>query len=142
MDKRGRKSAAELSVIKPSSISAITRPVPPKELTNEQKQEWLAVTNRMPADWFPRETHAMLSQYCRHVVSAHRIAMLIEKVVSGDYPDEWLHDWDRLLKMQEREGRALSLLATRLRMTQQSRISAHRKVSTTATPKPWELKNE
>ena len=35
--------------------------------------EWCAVVNRMPADWFPRETHGMLVQYCRLIVGARRL---------------------------------------------------------------------
>ena len=136
MKKRGRKSGAELSALKPSSISAIERPVAPGYLTDEQKHEWRSVVNRMPADWFPRETHAMLVQYCRHVVSTQRIAELIESLLAGTEMDYWLREYDRLLKMQEREGRAMSLLATRMRLTQHSRINHKRKVGT-STPKPW-----
>lgn len=52
-------------------MSAITRPDPPDEyrLSDEQTAEWWSVVNRMPADWFPRETHALLAQFCRHVVN-------------------------------------------------------------------------
>ena len=138
MDKKpGRKSVASLSVLKPGGISAKKRPAPPGELTTDQANEWRAVVNRMPADWFGRESHAMLIQYCRHVVSARRVAQLIESLISGSTPDEWLQDYDRLLKMQEREGRALSLLATRMRMTQQSRINHKRRVGA-SIKKPWE----
>lgn len=118
MGARGKKSAASLSVV--PSIGVIQRPEPPSDLTTDQANEWVAVVNRMPADWFPRETHAMLAHYCRHVVSARRVGDLIENLMESESSSDWVGDYDRLLKMQEREGRALSSLATRMRISQQA----------------------
>ena len=44
---------------------------------------------------------------------------------------------DRLLKMQEREGRAISALATRMRLTQQSTYDKSKKKPTAAL-RPWD----
>ena len=77
MGTRGRKSSAELSILTMSTVETIMRPDAPYDLTDEQADEWRAVVNRMPADWFPRETHGMLTQYCRHVVAARRVAQLV-----------------------------------------------------------------
>lgn len=137
MSKPGRKSAAALSVVSNSPISAIERPLPPAELTAEQKREWVDVVNRLPADWFPRETWALLAQYCRHVVAARHVAQLLERVESLDEVE--VDQYDRLLKMQEREGRAISSLATRMRMSQQSTYDKQRgKGKQSITKKPWE----
>jgi hypothetical protein len=84
MGTRGRKSAASLSVSLASPVETIARPDAPYDLTDEQIAEWWAVVNRMPADWFPRETHAMLAQYCRHVVNARRVAQLIAAHEASD----------------------------------------------------------
>ena len=84
MGSRGKKPISELSVIKPTGITAIQRPEPADGMTDEQAHEWKAVVNRMPADWFPRETHALLEQYCRHVVSARRVAEIVD--IPFDYP--------------------------------------------------------
>ena len=62
--------------------------------------------------------HGLLTQYCRHVVAARRIAQLIDEIKGGE--DELATKYDNLYKMQEREGRAMSSLATRMRLTQQS----------------------
>ena len=78
MAKRGRASGAELTVPKVDPIEVIERPDAPYDLTDEQAEEWWAVVNRLPAEWFPRETHALLAQYCRHVVAARRVAELID----------------------------------------------------------------
>jgi hypothetical protein len=124
MTQRGRKSAASLAVAV-SPLETVSRPDAPYDLTDEQTQEWWAVVNRMPADWFPRETHGMLAQYCRHVVSARRVAQLI---TAAEAAEEFnVGEYDQLLKMQEREGRALSSLATRMRLSQQTTYDKSKK---------------
>jgi hypothetical protein len=135
MGTRGRVSSASLEVARPDNVERVQRPDAPYDLTDDQTEEWWAVVNRMPADWFPRETHALLAQYCRHVVTARRVAQLIASCEGGDGFD--LDEYDQLLKMQEREGRALSSLATRLRITQQSTVSAKVKKPVQGK-KPWE----
>lgn len=136
MLQRGRKSAAELTVIGSSGISAVHRPEPPSELTDEQSSEWREIVNRLPADWFPRETHGMLAQYCRHVVASRRVAQLIADAEVGESLD--IESYDRLLKMQEREGRALSSLATRMRISQQAIYDKKKTKQTIVGRKPWE----
>jgi len=111
------------------------RPKPPSELTDEQADEWRAVVERLPAEWFPRETHGLLTQYCRHVVAARRLSQLIEQAETCDPVD--VEGYDRLLKMQEREGRAMSSLATRMRLSQQTTYDKSKKKPST-TRKPWD----
>lgn len=136
MGTRGRTSSAELSVISGGGIETIRRPEPPGDLTDEQADEWRAVVNRMSADWFPRETHGMLAQYCRHVVAARRCAQLVAEI-EGSEPFD-LAAYDRALKMQEREGRAISSLATRMRISQQATVSAKTARKPPQVRKPWE----
>lgn len=135
MQARGRKSLASLSVISSEGIETVRRPEPPQELTEEQSEEWLAVVNRLPADWFPRETWPMLAQYCRHVVSARRVAQLIAAQEAAEEFD--IDAYDKLLKLQEREGRALSSLATRMRITQQATYDKSKK-KPLQPKKPWD----
>lgn len=135
MGNRGRKSAASMAVVSASPVEALSRPDAPYDLTDEQSEEWWAVVNRLPADWFPRETHGVLSQYCRHVVAARRVAQLVAACESAEDLD--VDRYDQLLKMQEREGRALSSLATRLRITQQSTMSEKAR-KPAMVKKPWE----
>lgn len=123
MGARGPKSTASLEVVS-SGISAIHRPEPVSGLTTDQANEWIDIVNRLPAEWFPRETHGMLAQYCRHIVSSRRVGELIESLVGGEMASEnFVGDYDKLLKMQEREGRAMSSLATRMRISQQAQYS-------------------
>jgi hypothetical protein len=136
MRQRGRKSAAALTVVSSSGIETIRRPDPPDELTAEQADEWRAVVNRLPGSWFPRETHQLLAQYTRHVVCARRIAQLIERAEAGDEFD--IEMYERLLRMQDKEGRAMSSLATRMRFTQLATIDHKQARKPTAVPKPWD----
>lgn len=136
MKTRGKTSLAALSTTTIGKLESVQRPDAPYDLTDEQTEEWWAVVNRMPADWFPRETHAMLSQYCRHIVSARRVAQLIEKAMKAKTFD--VADYNQLLIMQEREGRALSSLATRMRLTQQTQYDKSKKHGTGGTKKPWD----
>jgi hypothetical protein len=131
---RGRTSSAQLAVITGGAVSAIRRPAAPKELTQEQASEWVAVVNRLPADWFQRETHGLLVAYCRHVVTARRVAQLIATCEAADEFN--VDEYDKLLKMQEREGRAISSLATRMRISQHATYDKKRRKPIEAK-KPW-----
>jgi hypothetical protein len=108
-------------------------------LTSEQAAEWVAVVNRLPADWFQRETHGLLVAYCRHVVAARRVAQLIAtcEAAEGFNVDEY----DKLLKMQEREGRSISSLATRMRISQHATYDKKRK-KPIETARPWQSEGE
>jgi len=136
MGQRGRKSAASLVVSPGSAVAPVERPDAPDELTEEQSRIWYAVTGSLPADWFGRETHEVLAQYCRHTIAARRVAQLIRSFEGSEALD--VVEYDRLLKMQEREGRALSSLATRLRLTPQATYDAKKSKGKGAVRKPWE----
>lgn len=136
MGTRGRVSAASNEIVAPGDVELVARPDAPYDLTDEQSAEWWAVVNRLPADWFPRETHGMLAQYCRHVVAARRVAQLMTATEAETDFD--LVKYNILLRMQDRESRALSALATRMRITQQSTVSAKAK-KPISFKKPWEM---
>ena len=134
--KRGRKSSAEMQVTISGPVETIERPDAPYDLTDEQSAEWWAVVNRMPADWFPRETHAMLADYCRHVVRSRRVSQLIAEEEKGDAID--VGALDKLYKMGERESRAISSLATRMRISQQATLTKRADKGTAGMKKPWD----
>lgn len=134
MGARGRKSSADIAVLAPAEITERQRP--PHDLNDEETEVWVAVVTAEPADWFTVSTRPLLAQYCHHVVHARRVAELIERVLSGKSLD--VDDYDQMLRMQERETRAIMMLATRMRLTQQSVTNhrGHRKL--TLGRKPWE----
>lgn len=137
MGQRGPKSVAEVATVASPSFEKVSRPDAPYDLTDEESEEWWAVVNRLPADWFPRETHGHLAQYCRHVVAARRVAQLINDTLNASADGVDVDTLDKLYKMQERESRAISSLATRMRLTQQATYDKSKKKPTMAR-KPWE----
>lgn len=124
MTKRGRKSAAELQVID-AALSRIERPLAPHDLTDEEVEVWARIVESLPADWFTPSTIPLLAQYCRHAIQARRIAELVERGTAD--PDLELRDYDRLLKMQQRESATLASLATKMRISQQSTYDKSKK---------------
>lgn len=137
--KRGRKSAGDkqaLAVV--SAVEVLQRPEPPAELDDEMAAEWRAVVERLPGGWFPRETHGVLAQYCRHLVAARRIAQLVSALEAAEDFD--LDAYDKALKMQERQSSQIASLATKMRITQQATINhkAQKPADIGAQKKPWE----
>ncbi len=135
MGRRGRKSAGALSVVPPADPLDLGRPDPPDDLTVEQATEWRAIVRRMAADWFPRETHPLLADFCRRVCRARKIAKLIEKLERARDFD--IHEYDKLARMADRESRTMLTLATRMRMTQYAQYG-EKKTKGKARRRPWE----
>lgn len=119
--KRGRVSAADLAIVPVTPLGAVPRQKPPHDLTDEQVEVWQGVVNDQPADWFSPSTVPLLTQYCRHVVSARQIGELAERAAAGMD----LATLDKLLQMQARESAAIAMLATKMRIAQQS-MTNHR----------------
>lgn len=142
MEKRGRKSTAELSVV--PNVFDLERLEAPPELSDEMLGEWNAIVDQMAGDWFSRENQSLLVQYCRHVVAARRISQLIEECELDKEFDVDLYD--KLLKMQDRESREISSLATRMRLTQQAKYTTKRagtkKNNTPKKPPPFGVRKK
>jgi hypothetical protein len=148
---RGRKSAdSMLSVVVslPGQVPGV-RPDPPDDLPPDQAETWRVTVERMPADWFTPELFPLLRQLCRHVSYSEAVGRKLELL------REWLNGvegtvdegarardrFDDLTKIHEREGRAISSLMTRLRLTPHSRYAArgaHTAAQSVSMPRPWE----
>jgi len=140
MAERGRRSAASLSVVV-GSIDG--RPQAPDDLTREQRAIWERTVANEAADVFKTAAlQQMLKEYCRHVATAAKLAGLIETVerlenISG----EEMADYDRLLKMRDRETKAAADKATKLRLTNQSRYTPQAAATAAkkgSERKPWQ----
>lgn len=138
-----RKSAAALAVAPVAGPLEVKRLVAPAHLSEAERAIWVEVVNDQPADAFT-VTHApLLELYCRHIVQAR---VLADELANFDRAwladDEGLKRYDRLLAMAEREGRAASSLATRLRITRQAidqQTVARGLLNQPKSRKPWEL---
>src|SRR4051812_3167037 len=119
-------------------IDAFHRAAPPEEyaLTYDEEQEWWAVVNRMPTEWFPRETLPMLAQYCRHGVRANHIAKLVNEMMHQ--PNIDINHYRTLLDMEENQTRAIAILATRMRLSQQAIHQRRKQKGKVITQRPWD----
>lgn len=117
MQQRGRKSAASLSVVA-GTIDG--RPKPPPDLNKEQSEIWNRVVASEAADLFKTAAvQRLLCDFCRHSSAVEILTAVCDQALLDPPPK--LSDLDRLLKMRERETRAAMSIATKLRLTNQSR---------------------
>jgi hypothetical protein len=143
MAQRGRKSAESLAIAVVPTVTSAQRLMPPAHITEAERSVWVEVVNDQPAESFSATHAPLLELYCRHIVNARVIADELanfERAWMAD--DEGLKRYDRLLAMNEREGRAASSLATRLRITRQAiehPATVGRTLAQPKTRKPWEL---
>ena len=145
MVQRGRKSKDSLAVATlATSISLESRLNAPLHLSDAERGVWIEVINDQPATAFTATHSPLLELYCRHIVHAR---ILADELANFDRAwmadDEGLKRYDRLLAMSERESRAASSLATRLRITRQAvehPTTVGRTLKNQAKGrKPWEL---
>jgi hypothetical protein len=145
MAQRGRKSAESLAAV---TVIPGQRPQPPAELTKEQGDEWKSIVATKPADWFSRDSQAILCELCRNIVMARRIAEQVDAFPMDMLTtEEGLDRYKTLSALVERHGRIIASLSTKLRCTPQSRYEA--KVAGTAAKssaagasgaaRPWEM---
>ena len=136
--RKGRRSAASnLVTLHPVQVEHRLRA--PKELMDEEVEIWQSVVDSRPADWFSPGNVPLLTQYCRHVIQARRIAEWIEK--APENPKLKIIDYDRLLKMQRDESAIIAMLATKMRLAQQSLTNHRGNTISQKAPKafrPWE----
>lgn len=145
MGTRGRKSALELSVVgQGGTVERLQRPSAPDRLGAEEAEVWQRTVDAMPANWFAGETLDLLEQYCRHVVAARRLGLLVDaEMRAGEIEVATLRD---LLGMRARETAAMKTLATAMRLTQQASYGARgaashkeRRGQGGAVARPWEV---
>lgn len=136
-----RRSAADLSVV----ALAKPRPSPPAELAGEQAEVWKSVVASKPPEWFDEGTFPLLVAYCRISCDARATDALTADVLrAGIESDADLSRYERLNRMRMAQASTLSTLATKMRLSQQSRYGARhaeraaRDAGVTGTTKPWD----
>jgi hypothetical protein len=144
MKQRGRKSKEQLSaVVALPGIVPGERPKPPAGLTAEQANLWRQFVGRMPSDWFGPESFPLLAQVCRHVTIAEVIGAALAEIDPKSVDDDGaFRRLERLRNMHDKEGRAISSLMTKLRITPHSQYDQTKAFRATknviAGPRPWE----
>ena len=117
---------------------------PSLHLSEAEMAVWNQLINDQPPGAFTAIHSPLMEMYCRHVVNNRIIAdeiMNFERAWLAD--DEGLKRYDTLLRMAERESRAASSLATRLKITRQTtehEVTVARSLNNySRLRKPWEL---
>jgi|SRR5215217_7067250 len=138
VSKEQRELDDELGTMDVTTIEIAERPMPPFDFDNQEATIWSTIVNSMPADWFNTGSIPLLTQYVRHVVASRNIAQLIADATSNSEEIN-VKLYIALLRAQKEESSALSSLATKLRISNQSLINKrgnHKEVG--AKSKPWE----
>jgi hypothetical protein len=131
MSKPGRESLASLEI--PSVVGLPERPEPLSHLTAEEAEEWRNIVATKPADWFMRDAQPVLAAYCQAIVM-HRELMGIWRARQAlDAPEKLLGLKD-LVSMVNKTANLVAQLATKLRLTPQSRYNP--RSASTANSKP------
>ncbi|MBA4035479.1 MAG: hypothetical protein C0480_12880 [Bradyrhizobium sp.] len=119
-------------------IEVMWRPEAPDDLTVEQSEEWHAIVNTMPAGHFMRGNYPLLAQLCRHIVSARRVAHLVEQAANEKVLD--LKGLSALLQLQAAESASITRLSRSMRLTQQSimRAETTKHHPKEETKRPWD----
>ena len=140
MAKRGRKSAAEKErEVMPASLVTgefMKPPRPPEELTEEQQEIWQFIVRGLPADWFTRENYPLLVQYCRHISRTRMVSKMLDKMEQQQ--GFIIKDYRDLLRTEDEQSKAISSLATKMRLTQQTTYDKSKKRPSHSGRKPWE----
>ena len=136
MLQRGRKSAESLSLVR---VGVGERPEPPARLSAPERDIWREITAGKPADWFGADNLPLLEHYCAAILASRQIAERLRATST-----ECLDDYERLISLATKVGGQLATLATKMRLTQQSRYN-EKTASTAANRgaaaarKPWEF---
>lgn len=106
------------------------RPEPPRDLTPAEAAVWRDFVADMPAAWFRPVTLPLLKSYCRCAVRMDDL----EHAYRNAEDDE---ECERLEGRIERQGKLMTSLSTKMRLTQQATYDK-KKSKGPAVRKPWE----
>jgi hypothetical protein len=113
MSQRGRVSTeARLSVV--PFVAPL--PDPPDALTDSEAAIFRETAAAMPAGWYRADSMPLLVEYSRAVEACNNISLVIQE------PNLSLKDRLAALAAREKQARLVITLATKMRLTQQSRI--------------------
>lgn len=138
-----RRSNAALSIVAP----ALDYAEPPAEFCAEAAALWRSVIRTKPIEWFGHDTYPLLSAYCQGAVDAKRAAARLQSFDTStlNTDDKALGRYERLHRIVDAQRKTLGMLATKMRLAQQSRYDE--KAAKTAAQKgslaaagsmPWE----
>ena len=130
-----RQSTASLSVVRASPDSRLA---PAYGLDEAEIALWRDVVNTKPAEWFADDSAPLLKEYVRAAVMCDQLDIQVKAAMAGD--DAGMVK--TLLDMRDKESKRVLSIATKLRLTQQSRYTPQ--AASTADKKasgarPWQF---
>ena len=118
------------------------RIAPPAFLSAEQRKIWQSIVDTKPAEWFGADSAPILVEYVRAVDMCNVLDGQVREALSGGDTD-WI---EKILKLRDKESRRAADLATKLRLTQQSRYTPQAAATankrTLHASKPWETQEQ
>lgn len=100
------------------TLAKLERPKPLRGMSAAQKTIWENTIASKPIEWWTPDTLPLVAEYVRAVDTCNHLDRRVSKALSGDHGE--LDDW---LKSRDREAKRVVSIATRLRLTQQSRYT-------------------
>ena len=134
-----RPFTASLSVV---PVSLAVRLAPPVDLTPEQAALWVTTVDSKPVEWFGEDTAPLLAEYVRAAAMCNALERQLQAVMATGDPVDTALLMKGFLDMRDKESKRLLSIATKLRLTQQSRYTP--KAANTANnrvgagAKPWQ----
>ena len=114
------------------------RIAPPEFLTDPQRVLWLQIVDTKPVEWFGLDSAPVLVEYVRAVDMCNALELQVRKALEAGEPD-WI---EKILKLRDKEARRAADLATKLRLTQQSRYTPQAAATASKrsahASKPWD----
>lgn len=132
-----KQSLAALSVV---PIGVGKRQAAPDDLTAVQAALWTKIADSKPADWLCEDTIPLFKEYVRSSVMCDQLEAQVQLAMTNGETG----DVKAFLKMRDVESRRLTMIATKLRLTPQSRYTPQ--AAATANKKnqeskPWQAAN-
>lgn len=143
MRQRGRESGAKAQVAGVTDIASVARPHAPDALSESESKLFNSIVASRPVDFFDCATVPLLVEYCR-IPTEQEIVSESISAFQADWlsSDAGLKRFKELTAIRDKAQKRMALLATKMRLAQQSRyISDSRKARPApegGAPKPWE----
>ena len=113
------RSSAESKLVQPAAMVPLMKPQPPEDMSREAAEEWKKICRNLPHDWLTEEMWPVLASHCQNIVTLKKITAELNKVndIQG-------RAFMNLSRLQMQYADLVSRIATKLRLTPQSRHAA------------------
>lgn len=92
---------------------------PSDHLTAEQAEIWRQTVHARSPDYFSQDAVPLLEEFCRVVIACRVLAAKVDRLMAKGK----MKELRQLLEMRDRESKRLTSIATKLRITNQSRYT-------------------